>query len=501
MSNEPDMPTAEVPEPVTASQPAPETFNATPIPNSPSDATPPTPSVPVGSVGTSTKKGTKSKWFLPAIVGGVLVLGGGAYAYFGVYTQSATYIWKQSLKNTSRGLKDYAATPTTQKKGAKVTGSFKLSSPVGADGTMQASTDGKNSVMTLDAGLSGVRVNLELRAITNASAKNPDLYLKVDGLKSFVGLLGANAAQLGPVVDSVNGKWFSADHTLFDQAVSGVSGGLTTTSLSAEAIQNDLNDLAQKVANVLGDKLFTDDSNKAVVVIKDKLGKEDFKGRKTEHLRVQVRKQQLHDLVVALKDAVKDSKAKELLTSSDKTKTFEQEINFDSLLKQIDAANYDKAVAEVWLDTGLKYVRNVRIPVMDSKDSTKVAGSVDFMLDYKGGDEIPLKITLTSKSNVSEGTVNLGITLNKKAETVKLDLAINETMDKQKIQATGQMTITGSDDTIKVDKPAGATNIMELIGSFFGGTQSTQKELLNSAGAGVRNPLQLQSIIDDIQAQ
>jgi hypothetical protein len=209
-------------------------------------------------------------------------------------------------------------------------------------------------------------------------------------------------------------------------------------------------------------------------------------------VKVQVQKSQLRDMIVALKDAVKDSKVNGWLSLTKEGKSFEDSIDFDSLLKNIDDANYDKAVADVWLDTSMKIVRNVRIDTSDSK--TGDTSSLDFMLDYKGGDELPLSITLSGKdkSGDNSGSINLGMNINKKTYVIKLTAGVDGTFDKQKVQGSADLSVTPSGDKVTVEKPAGATNILELLGSFMNQTNLTQTQLGSS---------DFTTLLDDVQLQ
>ena len=451
------------------------------------------------STATSAPKTKKPmpKWLLPVIIvaGSLLVLGGGAYGYLGVYMQTPENLWKQSVKNTGKGFADFVNQPMPTQTGAKVNGSFKLTAPVIADGTISGAYDDKSTQLTASAGLSGVRANLELKGITAANASTQDLYLKLDGLGSLGSLLGDEAAGVGELLSGIEGKWYVIDHTLLEEATASLNKEEAKTP-SPQEIEKEVQELSKKFAVILNERLFTTDDKKAVVVVKEKLAKEDFKGRKSQHLKVQVRKDQLREMVVALKDATKGTKVADLIIGDSK-KSLEEALDFDSLLKQIDNANYDNAVADVWLDTSLKYVRNVRIQAVDSV-TKKSVGSVDFMLDYTGGDELPLSVTITNtESDSNNGSINLGMNINKKSYVIKLSAGVNGDFDRQNIQGTAELTVTPSNDKLTVEKPTGATNILELIGGLMGQSGSLQSQLADPTTSGA----DLSNLLDDFQLQ
>lgn len=478
------MPEEQQPTPINTTEPAQPLVTAEPTI---------TPSVPT----TQKVKKSSPKWLLPVIIAGVvaLLLGAGAYGYMGIYMQTPENLWKQSVKNTGKGFSDFVNQPMQSQKGGKVAGTFKVTYPVAADGTISGSYDDKSTQVNASVGASGVRANLELRGLTQDAANSQDIYVKVDGLNTVGSLLGGTNTELGSLVSSIDGKWYVLDHTLLDQATATLKEGDTKTP-TAQEVQKEAQDLSKKFAVILNERLFTTDEKNAVVIVKEKLAKEDFKGRKSQHVKVQVRKDQLRSMVIALKDAAKDTKVKDWLVMGDTNKTFEEALDFDSLLKDIDNANYDNAVADVWLDTGLKFVRNVRINAVDKKDPNKVTGSVDFMLDYTGGDELPLSITITNQeSDKNKGSINLGMNINKKSYIIKFTAAVDGNFDGQKVNGNADLTVTPSGDTLKVEKPTGAKNILELVGGLMGQTSDLQTQLSSPSGSD------FSGILDDLQLQ
>jgi len=373
----------------------------------------PQPIAPQAVVNPPVTKKPMPKWLIPGCIvdADLLVIGGGAYGYMGVYMQTPENLWKQSVKNTGKGFSDFVNQPMPAQTGAKVSGSFKLSSPLIADGTINGAYDEKNTQLTASIGASGIRANVEVRGIAAENTTTQDIFVKVEGLSSLSGLLGPEVSGVGELLTGIEGKWYFLDHTLLDEATASLKKEDAKTPTTQD-LQKDVQELSKKFAGILNERLFTTDDKKAVVVVKEQLAKEDFKGRKSQHLIVQVRKDQLREMAIALKDATKNTKVEELLIGDSK-KTLEEALDFDSLLKQIDAGNYDNATADVWLDTSLKYVRNVRINAIDA-DTKKTTGSIDFMLDYSGKDELPLSITITNNdSAANNGTITLGMNINK----------------------------------------------------------------------------------------
>lgn len=435
----------------------------------------------------ATKK-KRAKWFLPAIIAGAVLLlaGGGSYAYLGVYMQTPENLWKTGLKNTGNGLQKYIDNQPATPKSTKLNGSFKLASPVAADGTIEGVSDEKNMKLTANAGASGVRASMELRAITSDGQTNPDVYLKVDGLTPIAALLGGEASEIGDIVQTVENKWFMVDHSLLDQITAEQASD--EKSPSADELQKEIQASAKKMAVVFNDYLFTTDDTKAVIALKEKLEKEDFKGRKSQHVKVQVRKDQLKAFLKELRGTVKGTYLeKQFLAGYEAgaSGTGMKAPTLEELLDELDKVSFDNAVADVWIDTSLKYIRNVRITGNDKQSGSTT--SVDFMLDYTGGNEFPLSITLSGKDSTGEGSISLGMLLNQKSSDVKFTIGVDGTFEKQKITFNADLTVKGSDETVAVEKPAGATNIMELLGTYMNQLEMIQSQFNGFGGTGSAN--------------
>jgi hypothetical protein len=437
--------------------------------------TPPETAAPAPVQAPPASKKARPKWFFGAVAAAfVLLVAGGAYGYFGIYMQTPENIWKTSLKNTRQGLDAYVDKGLPDKKGAKFNGSFKMTAPLSADGSFTGSTYEQAADMKLDVGTSGVRASLAVKTVPVEGSETPDVYLNVSGIKGLAGLVSQDPG-LNTMIDSLDGKWLVADHTLLDEVQKNLNDGATSdlTKETPEQLKKDLEDIEKKVAAVVNDRLLTDDDAKAVVIIKEKRAKEDFKGRKSQRLRVQVRKAQLHDFAVAMKDALKTTKMNKWLVGDTK-KSFEEALNFDDLLKSIDSANYDDATADAWVDIGYKTIRNIRI--YQKPGDTK--NYVDLMFDYQGGDDYPFLLhAVAPESPDGDMEFSLGLTLNRTTDKAKLTFDIKQKSKggAETATANGSFEVTPSDEKISVEKPAGATNIVNLLGGFLGQAQNELK--------------------------
>lgn len=448
-----------------------------PTTQSQNDPQPQTLQKPNPAAATATAPVTKkrrSKWLMPVIIiGALLVIGGGAYGYMGVYMQTPQNVWKSALRNTGDSLTAYVNTTQKSYSGGKINGTFTMTSPTTADGSVTGAFDAKNAVLSMNAGALGVRATAELRSIITDPATSPDVYIKLGGLKTISGLMGSSSPYTS-LLNQLDDTWYFVDHTLTAQAATKVG----TAPESAEQLQKDIQTIATKVNVVFQDYIFTTDQNKAVIVVKESLGKEDFKGRKSQKYIAQVRKHQLKDMVVVLKDTLKETRAKEWVVGTS-GKTFEEQANFEQLIKEIDALSEDKLTAEVWVDSGLKYIRNVRITAPNQKDNA--TSTVDFMMDYIGGESVPLTVTSTVKDTKNNGSVQLGVTLHKNSSNAEFNLVVAGSSNGQRIDATLKVAVEPTNDPVAVAKPDGAKNIMGLLGGVLGA--NTDKNTADDAHA------------------
>ncbi|MCA9328341.1 hypothetical protein KC959_01080, partial [Candidatus Saccharibacteria bacterium] len=366
----------------------------------------------------SPMKSAKPKWFLPAILLAILLLGGGAAAYVKVFQKSPESLWKSALANTADGIQEYLDASFARQNGAlEFNGSFKLTSPVAADGSVNGQWQGQKGYVKLDVGAAGSRINAEVRALPPEGSETPDIFINVDGLDGIVGLLSPLAgSEASQQISTANGQWYVIDHTLLDQYAT-KSDDKTSLDISSD----DVKAISDKVMTVLRAHVFTDDETKAVFEIVEKYGKEDFEGMSTYKMLVRVNKENFKSFLVDLKEAVKDTKLADLMKSGQDDKTLEEALDFENLLSEIDNADFSNMQADVWVEAGGRFVRNVRLyPVKDKKDTNYL----DIGLNYSGGDVLPFVLKATIDDDGDKGTTTFGLEVNQKSADLKATLDV-----------------------------------------------------------------------------
>lgn len=387
----------------------------------------------------------------------LVLLGGSAGAYFGYYTPNKPEnVWRTALTNTGKGYDKLSAYAESQfngeTKGVKINGSFKLSGSMAADGTFQGSSDGDNGQFSGSLSATGLKVNLDTRVIKSATGDTPDIYFKVDGIQDLGSLFGSSDPQLKAALNGLNGNWYFVDHTLFDQYAKGANSDLQFSQADIKAVLDAVGKSAKQY-------VFTNDQSKMAFVIKQQIGKEKQDGRNVYHYKVGINKNNLKALNNSLCDSLKDAKLFKAITGG-------QSLSSCKDTKDIDGIK-DSDSADVWVDLHTKLIHKIRFTDKADKNSY-----FDIGQDYQGGDSFPFNVGFQSKSNgqTSHGTIKL--ILNTKTNTLSIDGSAMDDGDNG-LSGTFNMTVSPNNSPVKVDKPANAKTIIQLLNDLgFGDTYS-----------------------------
>ena len=400
----------------------------------------------------------KKKWpFAVALVVALLVIGGGVYAF--VLKPSPKALWNSAMTNTSTGIQEYINQPKQQMQGASVDGTITVVSPVSASGKITGYFDENNSTLTLSLGVLGQNGSVELRTLQSADKKGSDVYIKLDGGKLLSGLLAAQGSDLAPLLQQLDGKWFVLSDSTTKTLLNSQSQESQTGTITQEALQNAMKD----VATVLNDYVFTTDQNKAVIWLKEPLQKEDFNGRSAQKYNAQIRKQQLLEMVSALETSLKNT---QLVSQLGLTSTI-RGIDTTSLRKQIEALDESKMVAEVWVDTALQYMRNIRFTQTDTtKNQTN---QLDITLDYTGGNDYPISLRMTTKEKDNENTTVFGVTVRKDSPNIDVNVSMKGSENGQNTDIAVAVKLAPTADKQAITKPEGAVDIMTLLSGLLTG--------------------------------
>ena len=410
------------------------------------------------------KVGFLSKLSLPVVLGVLLLVGGGAAAFTISQQNSPEKIWEKALSTTAEGFDEIVTIAQTEpKSGAVISGDFRISGPLEATGAVEGAWQGSNLELQANVNASGIVLDTEVRAI-GSDDNAPDIFLKINGLDTIDQLASLFGGESGGLSD-VNDTWFrvpSSDiQSLLDSAVQSTP----VNQEEVELTQQDLVDIVEASSSVFRDRLFTADESQAVVVVDESLGEEVFDGVDTQKYRVKVQQEQLKLFVTELKDALKATKLNDvLLQGSPDGQTFEEALDFDRLIEEIENGDYANASAEVWVDAKRKFIRNIRIT--DRSEESESAQRLDLSLNYDGGDVFPFAVTVTDETPENPLSASLKFGYNRETTGVDLGLSLEAELEGVPTVVDANLTVTPSDNEVNVEVPEGAQNYTDLLESL-----------------------------------
>jgi hypothetical protein len=440
------------------------------------------------------KEQKNKKWYKPSkkialiLALPLLFIGGGASAYLGYYVPNKPEnVWNTALTNTGKGYDKLSQYATAKKdvKDMSAKGSFKISGSVAADGSFNGASDGKNGQLTGTTSAVGLKINYDVRTI-DSPGNTPDVYFKIDGIQGLGELaadyavpLGGDGSSVKKALNGLNGQWYFVDHTLFDQLAK-------SSNTSLQISSNDVSSALKAVGDSSKQYLFTDNPDKAAITVKQYVGKDTQDGRKTYHYKVGVNKENLKAYNKSLCDNLIKTKLFKLFSQNGVgDEDFSKEC-FDST--GIDKIK-DSQTADVWVDLHTKLIHKVRIAEESNSNNY-----TDIIQDYQGGNELPFSIATHTQEKV-DSSIYSGASASSKPHTtsgqikMKLNMKTNTFIADATFEDSGSTTNKGtfnlilapSNQPVKVEKPAGAKTIIELMNDLgfsdmVSGNQSSAKD-------------------------
>ena len=420
-----------------------------------------------------TRRLLKSKLFV-LLLAGFIIFGASSAAYFGYYQPNQPEnIWTTALNRSSKGydkLAEYIS-ESRESKGLDITGSFKLSGDIAADGTFEGKSSDDNGDFKGSISAAGVKVNLELKTI-KSPGNSPDIYFKLNGLEGLGTLFGGGDSQTTEALNSLNDQWYFIDHTLFDQLAPGTN---TSTQITGE----DVSSILKAIGDATKEFVFTDNSQKSVLVLKEVVGKERVGDRDIYHYNVGFSKQNLTNYVNKLCENLKSSKLNKFF-NGDQSET-EQVVNCEGLKLAIGEIDESKT-ADVWVDLKTKLIHKIRFSYDDKKDdqagdveidpeSTNPGktGYVEIIQNYNGGDTFPLTInfsedeTFEGSDDITTNSGSIQLTLNMETDNIEFTGSYQTKSPSYNSSASFNLSITPLAEEVRVEKPAKSKNLIQLI--------------------------------------
>lgn len=399
--------------------------------------------------------GNKKKRFILAggILLGILLISGAASALF-YFPNKPDAIWNKALTNSAKGQDKLIEHSKEQQdtKGWKAKGNFKVDAPdMVVDGNIDSKVYEKNSATKIDAGVAGTRFNAELLTNVPEGVKNPDIYVKVSGLKGIDQVMGSSEAGIGEALAAYDNQWFVIDHTLLDQAEKEAANSPENSTLSSLTNQ-DINSIVDTIGRVNKEYLFTSDSEKAVFTRKQDIGSEKLDDRSVYHYKAGYDKENLKEYMTALNKELKNTKLKDYIKDEDLKQQLESIDKMD--------ANSD---ADVWVDKKTKLFRKVHLVDKDNKENY-----VDISLKYSGGDEYPFVLESVFKEAGKEDKGSISVTLNTKTSTTLIEANGDIKSEAEPFKFNLKLTVSPSNEKVEFKKPENAKSLLEGFGQLMG---------------------------------
>lgn len=437
--------------------------------------------VPTAPVQPSSGKGRRKLRLTKPVIAGLValvVLGGAAAFYFGYYTNPSV-IYRQALKNTGKGYDRLVTYVDDQNKAgyksAAGDGTFKLKiADFSTDGKLAVKGDENNSQLTFDVGTGTGRVDFDMRTIKSIG-DTPDIYIKVGGLKGLGTTLGS--PEVDPLLNKLDNTWVVVDHTLFDNYLAAYGADPTESAMKPPTREQVL-DEASAFGKVNQDYVFSTDKDKAVLKVVKKVGKETVDGHKTYHYQVALDRDHVKDYIKAQKTALKDSKFYSWIKDNQGASGVDE--MFDEM--QQSANNIKESdTFDLWVDTKNHIIYKVRFS--DDK-SNAPQEYTDLGLDYKGGDNYPFFIAGQTKES-GDGTtvINAVINVNTKSNDVNFTFKVKNDGPDAGTFDLGMKFKPGK-SSVKVEKPAGAKPVAQLLTELGYPEIAQQLQELQSSAAG-----------------
>lgn len=451
-------------------------------------APPPTPVVPVpsepavpagpvinGVSAIPTADKTKRKrWLLPVVIAVVVLLLVGGYV-FGFYLPNTPgNVYKRSLSNTAGGydkLINYAQLQSQKHyKSYNMDGNFKFTgNGLAADGTVSGQADDKSSSAKIVADVMGQKFTLNERMITVSGQTSPDMYVQVTGIKNMLDNYGLET------LDNLDGQWVLIDHTLFDSVAGSTAGGINTkvTSPTSKQVQ----DALAKVGTVNRKYLFSTNKDTAVLTNNKFLGKSTKDGRQVYGYEVGYNKDHLNAYVVALGKALDSSELNAWVKQASNGKSISDAMDLKSLQSNIDKMKGTETF-HMYADAKSKLVSRLEYTGKSGNDPTFFIAQ-----GYTVGSVYPFSFGVNDSSVVN---ALIGLKLDTKANAFSFDLNVTpgtKTSADERMNAKMHVDVTPSNEAIKVEAPANAEPITDLLNRLGLGGALDGKSTSNGSAA------------------
>lgn len=408
------------------------------------------------AAGSASKKRRKRFMIGVSSLAVALLLAAG-YA-FGFYLPNTPgHVFSAGLANSGKAvdllIKYSQRQQQKQYKSASFAGMLHVKSPsVSFDVNLSGYGGGNAFSAHSSADVLGKTIAVDALSVPVPNEVEPDLYLRVSGIKDILDRAGVNGAK-------VDGKWIVIDHTLLDTYAKNLAQSKsqyhvqTFASTSGIPTYAEEEDAITKVQAVNKQYLFTTDAAKAVLVNEQFLGHDTLNGRSQDHYKVGYNKAHLAAYFGALGSALDSSQLNNWAKANYSGKDVSQVLNISAAQAGINKAKGDYTF-DLWVDTKTKLVSKL------SFADTTTKTTVSLMQAYTGGTQYPFTISVTGQDSSGEPqSASLGLTLNTATNKLAVTLAYNS----GNVAVSGNLSISASKNSVLVTAPTGATPLLDEL--------------------------------------
>ena len=406
------------------------------------------------------KKPSRKKTILAgAIVAALFLLLGGGYV-FGMYLPNTpANVYKTSMSRTAAAYDSMtelvAAQSKVAYKSAEVSGDMKFtSSGVSGEGTFTSKTDENNMEAAVNVNIAGEKATVDIRGIKKSGNDNPDIYLRVSGVKGLLDSIGADQ------YSNLDGQWIVADHTLLDTYTAALNEG-DSANVSTPTTKQ-LQDALTKVGEVNRTYLFSTDSKSAVLNRKKDLGKSTQDGRTVYGYEVGYDKSNMKSYIQELGKALNKSSLNTWAMGTS-GKSISETLQLDEMANSVGKTSGDYTFT-MFVDSQTKLVHKLHFKNASSADYLEISQN------YTGGNSYPFSLKYVSDGDKdNSGTLALDTTYNADKGTMTAKLNVSGKDNGSPLTLKANLNLTPSMSAVKVTAPTNAKPIVEVLSSLMGG--------------------------------
>jgi hypothetical protein len=424
-----------------------------------------------------TPNSKKKRWLLGGAAAVVLVVAGLAFGWY--LPNTPTNAFKTGIGRTGTMVSDIVDAATSKDalasyKTTAITGTANASFDGDSfSGTFHSTFDKVSSDNGLDitlkdtSGGSDQTKQLSVKALTQIpSGKTyPDVYFQVSGLRD----LGFDADF--PQLTQYDGKWILVSS---DYLKSIGDGYLKTTDNTSQQITaDDVTAFAKATAGVTKDYVFSTKKDKAVLVEKSFVGKENMDGVNTYHYKAALNAANAKAYCVALDNAVFGTQVYKKIMAGDTQAMADDRKNAGKdCSDSVNSTIKDYPTFDMWVEGHYKLLHKIRL-----YDPSNKTAYTDIGQTYKGGNKLAFFTNYSDAKHNTTGSFTFDTDTD--TDVSNANFSIKNTSQDSPYSVSFKLQAKAQSNPVKITKPANATSIQDVLKAL--GFASDPQALANNS--------------------